>query len=103
MGLFRRVLRREHAWVRYVSDSSYWLYVMHVPLVIAAQAIVASWPLPSFVKFVFLSGVVTAILLLSYQLFVRYTWIGLILNGPRTRPRHAPPRSDLVNQAVRAG
>ena len=52
MGLFRRVLRRERPWVRYVSDSSYWLYITHVPLVIAAQAVVASWPLPSYVKFV---------------------------------------------------
>ncbi|MGH7139256.1 MAG: acyltransferase family protein, partial [Pirellulales bacterium] len=87
LGLFRRVLRRERPWVRYVSDSSYWLYLTHVPLVIAAQVIVAPWPLPSYAKFVLVCGVVTGVLLLSYQLLVRYTWIGLVLNGPRTRPR----------------
>ncbi len=103
MGLFRRVLRRERSWVRYISDSSYWLYLTHVPLVIAAQAIVAPWPLPSHVKFVLLLGVVTAILLLSYQLFVRYTWIGLVLNGPRTRPRDQASRSALVEGARVAG
>jgi hypothetical protein len=103
MGLFRRVLRRERPWVRYISDSSYWLYLTHVPLVIAAQAIVAPWPLPSHVKFVLLLGVVTAILLLSYQLFVRYTWIGLVLNGPRTRPRDQASRSAVVDHARVAG
>jgi peptidoglycan/LPS O-acetylase OafA/YrhL len=101
MGLFRRVLRRERSWVRYVSDSSYWLYVTHVPLVIAAQVMVAGWPLPSYVKFVLIVGVVTAILLLSYQLFVRYTWIGVILNGRRTRPRRETPQSDLGAQVHR--
>jgi peptidoglycan/LPS O-acetylase OafA/YrhL len=103
MGLFRRALRRERSWVRYISDSSYWLYLTHVPLVIAAQAIVAPWPLPSHVKFVLLLGVVTAILLLSYQLFVRYTWIGVVLNGPRTRPRHQAPQVALVDGARVAG
>jgi peptidoglycan/LPS O-acetylase OafA/YrhL len=103
MGLFRRLLRRERRWVRYVSDSSYWLYLTHVPLVIAAQAIVAPWPLSPHVKFVLLLGVVTAILLLSYQLFVRYTWIGLVLNGPRARPRDRGLRSALVDHAPVAG
>jgi peptidoglycan/LPS O-acetylase OafA/YrhL len=103
VGLFRRVLRRERPWVRYISDSSYWLYLTHVPLVIAAQAIVAPWPLPAHVKFVLLLGVVTAILLLSYQLFVRYPWIGLVLNGPRTRPRDQAPRSAMIDHAPVAG
>ena len=58
-----------------------------------------AWPLPSHVKFVLLLGVVTAILLLSYQLFVRYTWIGLVLNGPRSRPRDQASRSALVDRA----
>jgi glucan biosynthesis protein C len=71
-----------------------------VPLVIAAQVVVAPWPLPSHIKFVLISGFVTALLLLSYQLFVRYTWIGLILNGPRSRPRVATPGSGLADQAV---
>jgi hypothetical protein len=101
LGLFRRLLRREHAWVRYLSDSSYWLYITHVPLVIAAQVIVAPWPAPSYMKFILINAVVTAILLLSYQLFVRYTWIGSVLNGPRTRPRAQPLRSESGYQPLR--
>ena len=104
LGLFRRLLKRERPWVRYVSDSSYWLYLTHVPLVIVAQVVVAPWPLPSFIKFVLVCSVVTAILLLLYQAFVRYTWIGVILNGPRTRPRSTTlTRPTLADQTAGAG
>ncbi|UCF22861.1 MAG: hypothetical protein JSV72_18510, partial [Ralstonia sp.] len=37
------------------------------------------------VKFTLLIAVATAILLVSYRFLVRYTWIGRLLNGPRTR------------------
>ena len=39
MGLFETLLSRERPGVRYVSDSSYWLYLVHVPLIIAGQAL----------------------------------------------------------------
>ncbi|MFO0888670.1 MAG: acyltransferase family protein [Isosphaeraceae bacterium] len=90
MGLFRRVLRKESFAVRYVSDSSYWLYLTHLPLVIAAQAVVRDWPWPPLVKFALITTVVTAILLISYQLLVRYTWIGVLLNGRGSVSRWSP-------------
>jgi hypothetical protein len=43
--------------------------------------------LPTIVKLTLLIAVLTAILLLSCRLFVRYAWIGRILNGPRVRPQ----------------
>ena len=33
IGLFRKLCTRENKTIRYVSDSSYWLYVTHVPLI----------------------------------------------------------------------
>ena len=86
MGLFRRLLKRENKAVRYLSDASYWLYLTHLPLVLAAQVMVADWPLPAIVKFVMICTVVTGGLLIAYQAMVRYTWIGTMLNGPRRRP-----------------
>jgi peptidoglycan/LPS O-acetylase OafA/YrhL len=85
MGLFRTVLREPNRAIRYVSDSSYWLYLTHLPLIIAAQMVVRDWGLPATVKFVIISTVVTGFLLLLYDKMVRYTWIGRMLNGPRTR------------------
>ncbi len=93
MGLFRKILKREYKTVRYLSDASYWLYFTHLPLILAAQVIVRDWPLPAALKFVLICSTVTGILLLAYHTTVRYTWIGTMLNGPRTRPAPAARHS----------
>jgi peptidoglycan/LPS O-acetylase OafA/YrhL len=100
MGLFRRVVPVESPTMRYLSDSAYWLYLAHLPLIIAAQLAVRYWPIPALIKFLLIVTVVTSFLLWTYQTLVRYTWLGRFLNGPRARPapvvttredRHAPP------------
>ncbi len=86
MGLFRKLCIRENKTIRYVSDSSYWLYVAHLPLIIGAQLAVRDWPLSSGVKYFLVLLTVTGLLLLIYQFLVRYTWLGRLLNGPHVRP-----------------
>ena len=86
LGLFRWVASRERFWVRYLSDASYWLYLCHLPLVIAGQMLAASWPVSVHLKFALIITTVVALLLGVYQLGVRYTRIGTTLNGPRVRP-----------------
>ena len=89
MGLFRTVLGGERRWVRYLSDSAYWVYLIHLPLVIWAQMVVQDLPWPGVVKFSAICGGVTLVSLLSYQLLVRYTAIGTILNGKKVRPERS--------------
>lgn len=86
MGLFRRALHRENRTIRYLSDSSYWLYVVHLPLIVLAQIWVRDWAAPPMVKFLIVSAGVSSLLLLVYQFAVRYTWLGTLLNGPRPKP-----------------
>jgi len=86
MGLFRRVCSFESPTMRYLSDSAYWLYLAHLPLIIAAQYVVRDWPIPAIAKFLLIVVVVTSFLLWTYRALVRYTWVGRFLNGPRTRP-----------------
>ena len=86
IGLFRKLCTRENNTIRYVSDSSYWLYVTHVPLIIVTQLAVRDWPLASGVKYFLVLLAVTGLLLLIYQFLVRYTWLGRLLNGPRAHP-----------------
>ncbi|MCA9240302.1 MAG: acyltransferase family protein, partial [Planctomycetales bacterium] len=85
VGLFHRVLSRESRTLRYVSDSSYWLYLTHLPLIILAQWLVRDLQIPAFLKFTGITVVVSAFLLVTYEYGVRYTFIGRLLNGPRTR------------------
>jgi hypothetical protein len=97
MGMFRSLLARENRTIRYLSDSSYWLYLAHLPLCIAAQAVIHSWPLSVWIKWPLLTILLTGFLLLTYHYLVRYTPIGSLLNGPRRRPtRNDAPIGDIT-------
>ncbi len=89
MGLFRAVLGAGNVRVRYLSDASYWLYLMHLPLIIALQGLSFEWALPSVVKLVLLIAVTTGVLLVVYEWGVRYTPLGTLLNGRRVRVKRA--------------
>ena len=86
IGMFRQFFSGESPKVRFVSDSAYWLYIAHVPLIQIVQIWVSEWPVPSVLKLAFVCLVTTALLLLSYRYLVRYTFIGTMLNGKRTLP-----------------
>lgn len=86
LGLFAwglRALEHPIRWARYFADASYWIYLIHLPLLFWFQIQTRTWPVPDAVKFFLWVGVVTAIGLLSYHFLVRRTWIGWILNGRR--------------------
>lgn len=86
IGLFRALLTRENRLIRYLSDSSDWLYLAHLPLIIVLQSVIATWPGNAHLKLSLLSLTFIASLLVTSQYLVRYTWIGTLLNGPRKRP-----------------
>ena len=83
IGLFHRFLAGHRPAVSWLADASYWMYLIHVPLVMVAQLVVRQWPLLAEVKFVVILATVTLLLLASYRWCVRYTAIGTLLNGPR--------------------
>ena len=87
MGAFRQLVVKGSTVWRYVSDSSYWLYLAHLPLIVLAQGLIRPWQLPALLKFSLLCIVTTAVLLVAYEYLVRYTPIGTLLNGPRHRPQ----------------
>ena len=85
MGFFRAFLNQGNPKVRYLSDSAYWLYLAHLPLMIAVQILISGWEIPLIFKLVIVIGGVTAVLLVIYEFAIRYTWIGAILNGRKFR------------------
>ena len=86
IGLFHRLFPYPRPAMSWLADASYWMYLVHVPLVMVAQLVVRQWPLPAEVKFVLILATVTPLLLASYRWCVRYTPIGSLLNGPRDFP-----------------
>jgi len=83
IGVFKKLCPRRNAFVRYVADSSYWMYLIHLPIVVWLQVAVAELPLHWSLKLAFISTTTIAISLLTYGLFVRSTFIGWVLNGRR--------------------
>ena len=96
MGLFRRLFRRENRTARYLSDASYWLYLTHLPLLFFVQFWLTGVRMPAIIKCTIACAVVVGFLLVLYQLVVRYTWLGRLLNGPRTRPQAAKEAVELA-------
>jgi glucans biosynthesis protein C len=83
IGMALRFLSSHSAVRRYIADSSYWLYLIHIPIVMALQVAVSQLPWPWWIKFPLILGVAFPLMFASYQVFVRYSFIGAILNGRR--------------------
>ncbi|MDQ0249837.1 peptidoglycan/LPS O-acetylase OafA/YrhL [Sphingomonas kyeonggiensis] len=97
-GAALRFLTRERPAIRYVADASYWIYLVHLPVVMALQVLVYPVQAPAFMKLALVTGGAFLILLASYHLLVRHSWIGKWLNG-RKLPRRAA-RSGMEMQAA---
>ena len=92
IGFFRQCFTSQSKTARYISDSSYWLYLAHLAPLMCLQMMFAKWEIPGLLKFIFYCVFTTAILLVMYEYLVRYTFIGTLLNGKRTRdPVKAEP------------
>jgi glucans biosynthesis protein C len=96
IGAAVRFMTRANAAVRYIADASYWIYVVHIPVLLVLQALVQPLDLPWFAKYPMTLGISFAIMFVSYDLFVRYSWIGAILNGRKQRPGKAKREPQLV-------
>jgi hypothetical protein len=83
VGLALRYLAGYSAVRRYVADSSYWLYLIHMPIVLALQVALSQLAWPWWLKFPLILGIAFPIMLVSYHYLVRSTFIGGVLNGRR--------------------
>ena len=98
LGVFIRFCANPSPWRRYVTDASYWIYIVHLPLVVALQVALGRVPLPWPIKYPFICAVALLLLFTSYHYLVRATFIGVQLNG-----RRYPRRWPWQMQAAQAG
>jgi glucan biosynthesis protein C len=92
IGLALRHLNRRSAALRYMSDSSYWVYLVHMLGTIGFGALLYGAPLPAEGKMLLNIVATTVMGLATYQLFVRNTAVGQLLNGKRVPPGQAAQR-----------
>ncbi|MCL0102059.1 acyltransferase family protein [Dehalococcoidia bacterium] len=97
VGLFERLCSSPRAWIRWVADSSYWIYIMHLPVVAflgfyLAHLDTQGWLkyLTAFswnaeLKFVFVCTVTGVVGFGTYRYLVRYTPLGTLLHGKRSK------------------
>jgi glucans biosynthesis protein C len=91
IGFTMQFLSEEKASWRYVADASYWIYLMHLPIVVLLQAWMMLWPIHWTIKFPLIIGITMLLLLTSYHWLVRYTFIGALLNGRKQKPTTPRP------------
>jgi hypothetical protein len=83
MGAALRFLSAYRAGIRYLADASYWVYLVHAPVVMVIHVVLTLVGWPPLLKFLVVITVATAVCLATYQIIVRHTLIGLVLNGRR--------------------
>lgn len=80
-GLFLRHFSGHSPLWRYLCDSSYFIYLAHLPVILLLQLATFHVPLPALILAPLILIVTIAVLLPVYAYAVRPTFIGALLNG----------------------
>lgn len=83
IGSALRFFDRESPWTLYISQSSYWVFLVHLPAVCFAGWWLAQYDVPAMVKFVLAVAFTTIVCFVTYHYWVQNTWLSVFLNGRR--------------------
>jgi glucans biosynthesis protein C len=89
ISLMLRFMDRPSTKIRYLSAASYWVYIVHLPVVMFLQVAGSQWNAGWFIEWPIVIVVTAALTIGCYHLFVRNSWIGVMLNGRRWRETKA--------------
>lgn len=85
LALGQRYLDKANALMRYLADGSYWVYIVHIPIVFYLQLYFHTLELPIITEFLLISALTLGTGYLSYAILVRHTPIGWWLNGRKKK------------------
>ena len=83
IGAALRYFDRESPWIQYVSQSSYWVFLVHMPLVALVGWLLVPFDLPAVLKFALVCGFAAVVAFASFHYGVQKTWISSFLHGRR--------------------
>jgi peptidoglycan/LPS O-acetylase OafA/YrhL len=90
-GLFIRYASKHSKRIRYISDASYWVYLIHLPIAALIPAFISNWALPAIIKFLIVFFITTSLCFVSYHYLVRASFIGKFLNGRKYTSKKPKP------------
>jgi glucan biosynthesis protein C len=90
LGLARRFGQEPHPRLRYWTDSSYWIYLSHFPVMAAIALAISALAMPESLRLIVLTTATLALIFPAYGAFVRHSAIGRVLHGPRPKGQTGP-------------
>jgi peptidoglycan/LPS O-acetylase OafA/YrhL len=101
-GWMLRLFDRESPWILYVSQSAYWVYLVHLVFTSLMGWLLFPFDLPAIVKFAIVFSVTTVGCFATYHYLVQRTWVSRFLHGKRFDldwPWRVKPRERAVVEA----
>jgi fucose 4-O-acetylase-like acetyltransferase len=83
VGVALRYFDRPTPWALYASQSAYWVYLLHLPVVGLVGWLLVPVDVNALVKFTIVGAVTTVVCFVSYHYGVQNTWLGSFLHGRR--------------------
>lgn len=83
VGIALRYFDRPTPWALYASQSAYWVYLLHLPVVLFVGWLLVPVDVHAVVKFAVVFGVTTVVCFATYHYWVQNTWLGVFLLGKR--------------------
>lgn len=83
IGLSLRFCNRYNPWFRYITDASYWVYILHMTVCFAFVLLFYRWKAAAELKFLVVFSLSTFVCFFTYHRFIRSGAIGKLLNGRR--------------------
>ncbi|MFN2612049.1 MAG: acyltransferase [Solirubrobacterales bacterium] len=98
-GLSARLFASPGRRMKLFADSSYWMYIVHLPILVFAESELARTSLPVLVRWVLAIAIATLSCVISYALFVRGRFLGRLLGEAPRRPPVATVSADARQHA----
>ena len=100
-GFFSRFAATESRFWRYVSDASYWVYLIHIIFLAPVQILFAQTEIDASLRYALTLLITFTLSFLTYALFIRHSPVGTFLHGrrPSARQRRRERRRQATAEA----
>jgi peptidoglycan/LPS O-acetylase OafA/YrhL len=104
IGLSQKFFNRSSSTLSYLADSSYWIYLCHLPIVGMIQVLLLGYSWASGVKFSLVTAIVLTTGYWTYKSMIRNSFIGGWLHGSRQTSAFAmiPSRQGGIEETIKS-